>query len=232
MAVVLWDADGNKEEVEYPIDKPEELDDIFEVSPGFRCQDLKERLCEIRGVDGIKAISRLAQNHYMVYICIPLRKQICLHLTLVVQVLDATDTNDTHWIIRIVRVAKSEALSEEEMLIWSRDKVRREAEMMKWMSASRKIPVPRVVAVNDGEAGRHAPYMITEKCFEKMLVDAFGGLGNDVKVRLCYYLLSIEFSSPKYWMRSLRKRTSSVTLRSLSPFSTLPHLLESEAYFV
>ena len=68
------------------------------------------------------------------------------------------------------------------MLIWSRDKVRREAEMMKWMSMSRKIPVPRVVAVNDGEAGLHAPYIITEKCSGKILVDAFGGLGNDIKV--------------------------------------------------
>jgi hypothetical protein len=68
MAVVLWDADGNKEEVEYPIDKPGELDDAYEVSPGFRCQDLKERLCEIRGVDGIKVIRRLARNHYTVYL--------------------------------------------------------------------------------------------------------------------------------------------------------------------
>ena len=41
----------------------------------------------------------------------------------------------------------------------------------------------QVVAVNDGEAGQHVPYMITyKKCTGKMLVDAFGGLGNDTKV--------------------------------------------------
>lgn len=67
-------------------------------------------------------------------------------LNFFVQVLDATDSNDTHWIIRVARVAKIDALSEEEVLSWSRDKVRREAEMMEWMFAS--IPVPQVVTVD------------------------------------------------------------------------------------
>lgn len=57
MVVVLWDADGNKEDVEYPIHKPEELDGAYEVSPGLRCEDLKKRLCQIREVHGIKAIN-------------------------------------------------------------------------------------------------------------------------------------------------------------------------------
>jgi hypothetical protein len=91
------------------------------------------------------------------YIC-SLHNGVGSHLTFAIQVLDATDTNDTHWIIRIARVAKSEALSEEH-LSWPRDKVRREAEMMKWMSTSKKIPVPQVVAVNDGVADQHMPYM-------------------------------------------------------------------------
>lgn len=81
--------------------------------------------------------------------------------------------DNRHFIIRVVNADSTHDLS------FFKDKLRRECDVMKWISSSTKIPIPRIHYYTVDQS---TLYMITDKCHGKILADAFGLLPFEAKV--------------------------------------------------
>lgn len=79
----------------------------------------------------------------------------------------------------VIRIANIDDFTNADLTSWTREKVRRECEMMKWMGDLVNLSVPIVYAC-DAQSPR--PYMITNRLEGSVLADTFGALSYEAKV--------------------------------------------------